>query len=352
MFEQVGQQEHESVHQLRDNRSGLSATIAIHSTTLGPAGGGCRAWHYASEADALTDALRLAQGMSYKNALANLAMGGGKAVIALPKAGRLTEPMLKAFGDFVDSLDGRYVTAEDVGMSEAAMETIATRTRYVTGLPQQGADAGGDPSPKTALGVFHGIKAALRVRFGSDDLSDRRVAVQGVGNVGYHLCRHLHQAGARLVVADINRQRVEQVCDEFHAEDCAIDEVLFALADVVSPCALGAILNSRSIPKLRAPIVAGGANNQLARSSDGQALLERNITYAPDYVINAGGIISCACEYQGDVTADAVLAQVAQIGPRLDEIFSRAQAAAQPSNEIADQMARAKLAAATSQPGH
>ncbi len=348
MFAEIAAEEHEAVHLLRDNEVGLSAIVAIHSTTRGPAGGGCRVWRYESDQAALVDALRLSRGMSYKNALAGLDLGGGKAVIALPAGGQLTEAMLDRFGQFVESLDGKYVTAEDVGMSEGAMQVVARHTRYVTGLPQQGAEAGGDPSPKTAFGVFCGIKAALNFRFGNESIAGKRVAVQGVGNVGYHLCRLLSEAGAQLVVADIDPHRTERAAQAFNAQVVGLDDILYQSVDVLAPCALGAVFHADNIGRLQTPIIAGGANNQLREDADGQRLADRDIVYAPDYVINAGGIISCAREYQGQigqpiVSSEEVRAQVAQIGPRLTNIFAEAASQQRPTNAIADDLARALI---------
>lgn len=336
---------HERVLFCSDPASGLHAIIALHSTRLGPAAGGCRFWRYESDAFALTDALRLSRGMSYKNAIAELAFGGGKSVIMAPPDRQLTDAMLEAFGDFVNSLRGDYVTAEDVGMSVRAMQVVARRTPHVSGLPPEGGNAGGDPSPKTAWGVFCGIEAAVRHRLDRADLGGLKVAVQGVGNVGYQLCRLLAEAGASLSVADIDEQRVDRVRDEFGARAVALDEVLYEPVDVIAPCALGAVLNEVSIPRIGAPIVAGGANNQLATDADGRRLFERGILYAPDYVINSGGIVSCACEYEGGYTEREVMERIAEIGPRLERIFLLAEQSGEPTNEVADRMARQIIAA-------
>ncbi len=337
---------HERVVFCHDRASGLNAIIAIHSTALGPAAGGCRVWTYPDEQAAITDALRLSRGMSYKNAMAGLSLGGGKAVVLKPRDAALSEAMLVAFGDFVESLRGDYITAEDVGMSVAAMSTIASRTRHVAGLPVQGEAAGGDPSPKTAYGVLVGLKAAVAHRVGRDSLNGLGVAVQGVGNVGFHLCHYLHEAGCRLFVADIDPGRAERCRKEFGATVTGLDDILFQAVDIVAPCALGAVLDEESIPKIQAAIVGGAANNQLAADSDGERLRERGILYCPDYVINAGGIINVAVEYEGGSTDEAVVRRIEAIGERLRDVFRRADSDGAPTNRVADEMARQIIAAA------
>ena len=331
---------HERVLFCRDEAAGLKAIIAIHSTALGPAAGGCRMWNYPNDSAALHDVLRLSQGMSYKNAMAGLRFGGGKAVIMKTPGFAGSDALFERFGEFVDTLGGDYITAEDVGMSVDIMQTIARRTRYVSGLPPDSGKAGGDPSPKTAWGIFCGIEAAVRAKLGRDDLSGLKVAVQGVGNVGYHLCRFLHDAGVSLFACDIDDARVERVRDEFSATPVALDEILFQDVDIVSPCALGAVLDEVSIPKIRAKIVAGGANNQLSTASDGRRLADAGILYAPDYVINGGGIINVACEYYMTVDDAGVMELVAAIGPRLAGIFEEAAKSGEPTNVIADRQAR------------
>ena len=345
VFSNIAFDDHERVLFCRDKASGLNAIIAIHSTALGPSAGGARQWCYASEDDALYDVLRLAQGMSYKNAMAGLKFGGGKAVIIKPQDGEVSDAMYARFGDFVESLHGDYITAEDVGMSPQIMQTIATQTQYVTGLPSEGGKAGGDPSPKTALGIFGGINAAVRFKLEREDLHGIRVAVQGVGNVGYNLCRLLHDAGAKLTVADIDQAKVQRVCDEFDATAVGLDDLLRCEVDVLAPCALGAVFTAETIPLLNTPIVAGGANNQLEMPEDGQRLADAGILYAPDYVINGGGIINVACEYMGDVDDAAVIELVSKIGPRLAGIFEESRATGRLTNDIADEQARRIIAA-------
>ena len=332
--------DHERVVFCHDAATGLASIIAIHSTALGPGAGGCRLWAYADEEAALTDVLRLSQGMSYKNAMAELPLGGGKAVIIKHPHFVGSDALYERFGEFVNSLGGDYITAEDMGMSEGIMQTIGSRTSYVSGLPAKGDSAGGDPSPKTALGIYAGIQTAVEIRTGKPELAGLRVAVQGVGNVGYNLCKLLHADRARLLVADIDEGRVARAVSEFDATAVGLDEILKSDADVLAACAMGAILTEDSIPDLRVDIVAGGANNQLAASGDGQRLHDAGILYAPDFVINAGGIINVACEYQGGFTDQDVDKKVLAIGPRLRSIFERSAKDDVPTNRIADAQAR------------
>ena len=333
---------HELVIFGHDAPTGLRAIIAIHSTVLGPAAGGCRMWPYASTSEAAADVLRLSRGMSYKNAMAGLPFGGGKAVIIGDARTAKTPELFAAFGRMVDSLRGRYVTAEDVGTTTADMAHVERVTKYVSGLGRAPGEAGGDPAPMTALGVFLGIRAAVKFRLGRADLAGLTVAVQGAGGVGYHLCGMLAAAGARLKVADVLPQALERVCDEFKAVPVPAVQVLEEQADVLAPCALGAILDARSTRKLRVPVVAGAANNQLATPEDGEALRAAGVLYAPDYVINAGGIISVAREYYGGTEAQ-VIEDIQGIPARLTEIFERARREGRAPNEVADRMARERL---------
>ena len=342
---------HEQVTFGCDTASGLRAVIAIHSTALGPAAGGCRMWPYAAVADAVSDALRLSRGMSYKNAMAELPFGGGKAVIIGDQRDKSRQRM-EAFGRLVDSLGGRYITAEDVGTTTTDMEQVARVTRFVSGLdrePGHAADStmsvGGDPGPKTALGVFLGLKAAVRFRLGRASLEGLKVAVQGLGGVGYPLCRLLAAEGAALTVADSRPGAAQRVCAELGALEVPTAAILAQDVDVFAPCALGAIFDARSVPTLRARVVAGAANNQLARDEDGEALLRAGILYAPDYVINAGGIISVAHEYRGSAGWAQVKAEIERIPVRLTEIFERARRESRSTSAVADEMARERLAA-------
>lgn len=342
--------QHEALYFVQDAATGLKAIIAIHSTALGPAAGGCRRWQYASGEHALTDALRLSRGMTYKNAIAGLRFGGGKAVILASDDAPKSPALFHAFGRAVEDLGGKYITAEDVGCSVDDMRYVNEVTNFVSGLPKSGNEAGGDPSPITAYGVCLGIEAAVRFRLGRDSLDGIRVAVQGVGHVGLHLCRLLHAAGASLVVADVNREHLKLASDELPVAVVPPAEILFADVDVLAPCALGNILTSQTIPKIKASVIAGAANNQLSSEKDGALLAGRDILYAPDYVINAGGIINVAHEYYGGSSEDEVRAEVARIPGRLEKIFEKAKASKQPTNVIADELARRIVAGAGSKP--
>ncbi|NBU84683.1 MAG: Glu/Leu/Phe/Val dehydrogenase [Sphingomonadaceae bacterium] len=332
--------DHDSVHVFRDPKAGLTALIAIHSTHLGPAGGGTRFWHYPEPDAAITDALRLSHGMSYKNAMAGLAMGGGKAVILADANRTKTPDLIAAFARSVESLGGQYVTAQDVGISQQDIIDIAQGTRFVSGLPPKSGGAGGDPGPSTALGVFLGVKAAVQRALGKDNMADVHVAIQGVGSVGGGLARHLAAAGARLTLADQDAARAQALSAELGAHYVAADAIMQVEADVFSPCALGAILHDQSIPLLNAPIVAGGANNQLARPEHGAALQARGITYAPDYVINAGGIINVALEYLEGADRAAVDAKIAGIPDRLNAVWDESAATGDHPAMVADRMAQ------------
>ena len=285
--------------------------------------------------------------MTYKNAVAGLKFGGGKAVILATDEAPKSPELFRAFGRFVDSIGGRYITAEDVGCSVDDMRYVNEVTEFVSGLPKSGSDAGGDPSPWTALGCFQGIEAAVEARLGTDSLKGLRVAVQGAaGHVGVFLCRLLHEAGAELFVADVNNDSLKRLSDELPVTVVAPGDLLFTDVDILAPCALGNILTSMTIPKIRAKIIAGGANNQLSTPEDGARLAERDILYAPDYVINAGGIINVAAEYYGNSSDDDVRADVGRIKDRLIEIFKQAKETGRPTNELADELARKLVAAA------
>ncbi len=337
--------DHESLHFFSDKATGLQAIIAIHSTALGPAAGGCRRWMYSSNTDALTDALRLSRGMTYKNAVAELPFGGGKAVILANNAAPKSPELFSALGRAVASLGGRYITAEDVGVSVEDMRHVQQQTEFVSGLPQSGTNAGGDPSPWTAVGVFLGIQAAVKSRLNLDSCEGLTVAVQGVGHVGGHLCRLLHEAGAKLLVADVNRDNLKSVGEKTPVKVIAPSEILYADADVIAPCALGNVLSSATISRIKAKVIAGAANNQLSTEADGARLTEREILYAPDYVINAGGIISVSHEYLGKSSEDQVRNDVAKIPQRLDLIFAESKKTGRPTNEVADKLARRIIAA-------
>ncbi|WP_294263574.1 Glu/Leu/Phe/Val dehydrogenase dimerization domain-containing protein [uncultured Sphingomonas sp.] len=332
--------DHEGVHLFTDPATGLQAVIAVHSTALGPAAGGVRFWHYADPRAAITDALRLSRGMSFKNAMADLPMGGGKGVILADANRTKTEDMLKAFGRAVDSLGGRYVTAEDVGISEANLITIAGETRYASGLPVKASGgAGGDPGPFTARGVYLGVKAAAKRALGTDDMRGVHVAIQGLGSVGGGLARLLAKDGARLTLADVNRDRAATMAEELGGVVADPDTILATDADIVSPNALGAILTEASIAALRCKAVAGGANNQLATRAEGQAIHDRGILYAPDYVINAGGIINVGLEYLGQGDRAEVDARIDRIPERLETVWAESERTDTPAAQVADAQA-------------
>ncbi|AKH19948.1 Glu/Leu/Phe/Val dehydrogenase dimerization domain-containing protein [Sedimenticola thiotaurini] len=337
---------HEQVVFCHDKTSGLKAIIAIHNTHRGPALGGCRMYPYASEAEALNDVLRLSRGMTYKSAIANLPLGGGKSVIIGDPHSDKTPQLIRAMGVAVERLGGRYIVAEDSGTSVPDMLLMSEQTRHISGIAEKfdadGKRRSGDPSPITARGVFVGIQAAVRYRLGRDDLQGVRVAIQGLGNVGYHLASQLRAAGARLWVSDINQAAVQRAVDELGAVAVANGEIYDQAVDLFAPCAMGAILNDTTIPRLQARIVAGAANNQLADKRHGQALMERGILYAPDYVINAGGVID-VCYERSDMDPQQVMEQVDGIGDTLTEIFSRAEQQHKPTDVLADQLAEERF---------
>ncbi len=338
--------DHELVQLVRDHVSGLTAIIAVHSSHCGPGAGGTRFWHYPEPKDAMRDALRLSRGMSYKNAMAGLPMGGGKAVILADRNKTKTPEMLAAFGDAIEALGGQYITAEDVGISEADMVAVSKRTAHVSGLPAQGEDAaGGDPGPFTAMGIYHGIKAAVRHKLGKDSVQGVHVAVQGTGSVGGGVARLLAKDGAKLTLSDIHDDRAKALAQELGAQSVASDAIMGIACDVFSPNALGAILDDEGIARLEAPIVAGGANNQLARAHHGEVLAKRGILYAPDYVINAGGIISVATEHlarQAGKPCDIneVRKRIAHIPGRLEEIWQESDSSKLSPDVVADKMAQ------------
>ena len=337
--------DHELVEVVHDRASGLTAILAVHSTHLGPAAGGTRFWHYADPAGAMKDALRLSRGMSYKNAMAGLPMGGGKAVVLLDAQRTKTPAMLAAFGDAIEALGGRYVTAEDVGASEADMVAIRQRTEHVCGLPQAAGEAGGDPGPFTAMGIYLGLKAAVAHKLGKDKLAGVHIAVQGCGSVGGGLARLLAKDGARLTLADADGDKARRLATELDAKAVDSGSVMSVACDVFSPNALGAVLDDAGIARLDCAVVAGGANNQLARREHGAMLAERGILYAPDYVINAGGIINVSLEYlcrrQGaPCDINDVRQRIAQIPQRLRMIWRDSEASGLSPDVVADAMAQ------------
>lgn len=310
--------EHELVAFHNDRQSGLRAIIAVHSSALGPAVGGCRMYPYASEEDAVRDVLRLSRGMTHKSALAGLPFGGGKSIIIGDSRKQKTRQLLEAMGDFVHSLGGRYITAEDVGTSVADIRTMARRTPYVAGLDDN--EHGGDPSPSTAYGVFLGIRAALRHRYGKDDLEGIAISIQGLGHVGFKLARLLTEDGATVYGADINAANLERAAAELGVRPVDSDDLLFLPVDVVAPCAMGAVWNRESVSRLRAGIVCGAANNQLATPADGDLLRRRGILYCPDFLVNAGGIIEA--HHQRQESSESVrLAHIGRIETTLAEVL-------------------------------
>ena len=332
--------EHEEIHFVTDEKCGLKAIIAVHSTHLGPAAGGARFWHYAKDEEALVDALRLSRGMSYKNAMAGLPLGGGKSVLLAGESRDKSPDMLHAFGKAVDHLGGRYITAEDVGMSVADMIEVARSTKFVAGLPNSPGDVGGDPGPHTSLGVFLGIKAAVKWALGKDSLKGLHIALQGAGSVATGVALHARAEGARLSIADVDEAKAHKLAERSGGKVVSPDEILGLEADVLSPCALGAVFNERTIAQLKVPVVAGGANNQLATPEDGERLHARNILYAPDYVINAGGIINVCTEYLADGDATLVRRRIEGIPVRLEQIWREGSETGQDPAAVADAMAQ------------
>ncbi len=330
------------VHFKLDKATQLKAIVAIHDSRLGPALGGCRFIEYDTDDAALTDALRLARGMTYKAALAGLPHGGGKSVIIRPKGHFDRVALFQAFGRFINDLRGHYITAEDSGTGLEDMELVRSQTKHVTGIdPSHGGS--GDPSPFTALGVRRGIEACVKFKLGKADLKDLRVAVQGVGHVGYYLCKELHAAGAKLIVADVDKLKSERAQREFGAQVVAITDIPKVECDVFAPCALGAGLNDDTIPQLRATIVAGAANNQLAEPHHGNDLHARGILYAPDYAINAGGLVNVAQEVKG-YDAAASRDKTLRIFDTIWDICERSKKVNAPTCKVADIMVEEKLA--------
>jgi leucine dehydrogenase len=337
---------HEQIHVIDDPASGAHGVIALHSLVLGPAAGGCRFWRYPNHQSLIEDAVRLARGMTFKNALAGLPFGGGKAVLQMPAGDFDRRALFRSFGDAVAKLAGRYVTAEDVGTGVDDMMSVFERTHYVAGLRPRSGKAGGDPSPWTAMGVFEAMGAAARFACGAE-IGDMRVAVQGAGHVGAALCKLLASAGATVIVADVDTARARQVADSIGGTVMDPDAILAADVDIVAPCALGAVLTDVSVADLRATIICGAANNQLDRSETAALLDQRGILYAPDYVVNSGGIINVAAEYLGE-GEDGVRDRIAGIPARLTDILAASRSEGRSTVEVADAKARAVIASAWS----
>jgi len=340
---------HQQIAFFNDKKTGLKSIIAVHNTNLGPALGGCRMWPYGTEDEALTDVLRLSKGMTYKSALANLKLGGGKAVIIGDPRTEKSEDLLYAMGDFIEGLGGRYITAEDSGTSVADILKMGQRTGYVSGV-DKASDHGGDPSPSTAYGVFVSLREAVAYKLKRTNLEGLKVAIQGLGNVGYRLAEYLHKAGAELYVTDIVQANVDRAVKELNAIAVAGDKIFSLDVDVFAPCALGAAINDQSIEQLKVSIVAGAANNQLATPIHGQILHDRGVLYAPDYVVNAGGIIDVyyqrkmlSADYSAANYSTDLSTKVEGIGTTLREIFVRSDAENTPTFVIADRVAEERF---------
>lgn len=347
IFTHTEYDQHEQVAFFQDPATGLKAIIAIHNTNLGPALGGCRMWAYDTDAEALRDVLRLSRGMTYKAAMAGLPLGGGKSVIIGDSRKHKTPELMRAMGRAVDAMRGRYCAAEDVGTTPADMQEMSKETRHVFGLAH-GAAIGGDPSPFTARGVYAGLKAAVKHRLGAETLSGITVAVQGLGNVGYNLCKLLHKDGAVLSVTDMQADKVDMAVKEFGAASVALADVYDVDCDVFAPCALGAIINDDTVSRLKATVVAGAANNQLAEARHGDALRDRKILYAPDYLINAGGLINVYYEHQTLTTGKAhdratVIAHVEKIAETVESIFRKSEQESISTSLAADRLAEERF---------
>ena len=343
VFERLAEYRYEQLVFCHDKATGLRAIVAIHDTTLGPALGGCRMYPYASEDDAIVDVLRLARGMTYKAAASGLNLGGGKSVIIGDPRADKSEALFRSFGRYIETLGGRYIVAEDVGTSTEDANFIRVETEHVVGVDVTRGGSG-DPSPFTALGVLQGMRACVEEVFGTTSLEGRTVAVQGVGHVGYHLCRLLHEAGARLLVTDVDTAALGRAVGEFGAKAVEPDEILTIPCDVYAPCALGATINDASVPGLRCRIIAGSANNVLLEARHGEALAERGILYAPDYVINAGGLINVADELEGYNERRATK-RVMRIEERIRRIIAISRRDGVATNVAADTVALERIAA-------
>ncbi|WP_175946223.1 Leu/Phe/Val dehydrogenase [Burkholderia pyrrocinia] len=345
LFQLEGEPAHEKVMFVSDPATSLRAIIAVHNTARGPAFGGCRLWQYSSDEQALRDALRLSHGMSLKNAMADLPYGGGKAVIISNGGQVKRREMFQAFGRAVQSLDGQYITGEDVGTTVDDMLAIQSVSRYASGIPRSG-QFGGNPSPKTALGVFAAIERAVAMVLGAPSLDGASVALQGLGAVGWDLCARLHAVGCKLVVADIDAARGAAAVQAFGAKLVDVRDIVTQDVDVFAPCALGAVLNAPAIEEMKCRIVAGAANNQLATADDAQRLHLRGIHYLPDYVVNAGGIISCVWEYEGNGDETSVDQEVMRIADRTASLIDEARARGQSIASVAYRQALEKLGVA------
>lgn len=341
IFKRMEQHDYEQLVFCQDKNSGLKAIICIHDTTLGPALGGTRMWNYETEEEAIEDAIRLGRGMTYKNAAAGLNLGGGKTVIIGDPLKDKNEEMFRAFGRFIQGLNGRYITAEDVGTTVADMDLIHEETDFVTGIsPAFGSS--GNPSPVTAYGIYIGMKAAALEAFGDDSLEGKTITVQGVGNVAYTLCKHLHEEGAKLIVTDINQDAVQRAVNDFGAVAVAPNDIYSQEADIFAPCAMGAIINDETTPQLKVKVVAGSANNQLKEERHGDELEARGIVYAPDFVINSGGVINVADELYG-YNNERAMKRVETIYDSITRIFEISKRDGIPSYIAAERMAEERI---------
>jgi len=340
VFADIRSMGHEQVVLCHDSSCGYLGIIAIHDTTLGPALGGTRYWNYKSTDEAITDALRLARGMTYKSSVAGLALGGGKSVIIGDNKRKDREAIFRAHGRFIETLSGRYITAEDVGTSPEDMEIVRLETDHVAGLMGHS----GDPSPVTSYGVYRGMKAAAKFRWGSDSLEGKTVTVQGAGKVAYYLCRHLKDEGAKIVVTDIDAEKVKRVVSEMGAKAVSPEEIYDQKADIYAPCALGATVNDDTLKRLKVEVIAGGANNQLAEERHGDELERKGMTYAPDYVINGGGVINVYGELHG-WTMEQAKKKAGEIYDTIYRVLEMAKQEGIPSYQAADRVAEQRIQA-------
>ena len=338
---QMSRYNHEQLLFCNDNETGLKAIIAVHNTTLGPALGGTRMWNYNNELEALNDVLRLSRGMTYKNSISGLNLGGGKAVIIGDARTQKSEALMRRFGKFVNSLGGKYITAEDVGISPVDMTWVNMETDHVVGLPGKS----GDPSPVTAYGVYVGMKACANIQFGSDSLAGKKVAVQGVGHVGEYLVNHLTKEGAEVYVTDIHQPTLKRIADTYHAKVVGLDEIYDIDMDIYAPCALGATVNDDTLQRLKCSIIAGAANNQLKEESiHGKAVMDKGIIYAPDFALNAGGVINCYAEVKG-LSAEWAMGKANEIYNTISTIVNRSKEEGVPAYQIANKMAEERIIA-------
>lgn len=338
---QMSKYDHEQLLFCNDNATGLKAIVAVHSTILGPALGGTRMWMYNNEMEALNDVLRLSRGMTYKNSISGLNLGGGKAVIIGDAKTMKSEALFRRFGKFVNSLAGKYITAEDVGISPQDMSWVSMETDHVVGLPGKS----GDPSPVTAFGTYMGMKACAKEQFGTDNLAGKKVAVQGVGHVGEYLVKHLFEEGAEVFITDINQDSLKRVSAAYGAKVVGLDEIYDIDMDIYAPCALGATVNDETLERLKCSIIAGAANNQLAQENiHGQAVMDKGIIYAPDFALNAGGVINCYSEVKG-LSAKWAMDKAEDIYGTISNIVKRSQTERVPSYSIANKMAEERVEA-------